>query len=61
MEEQPFQIVFKKLAELTERDPEAAEIARTAETLKGEAEEIAELRRLSAEMAEPPARFFTGT
>jgi len=60
MTAEAFGIVFEKMAEMTETS-DKAEFSVLAETSRDEYDEMAELRRLSAELATPDVSFFTTT
>ena len=61
MDRTDFQIIFDKLAEAGQENSGLADFAKVSETTSEELDEIAELRRLSSELAAPDIVCFTTT
>ena len=57
MEEDRFDIIFKKLKEVVDED--AQSIADFSREVEAESEEISELRKLTVALTEPPPQTYT--
>lgn len=61
MSEQHFKIVFDKLDEMVEQEQDDQELVAEVKQLADELDEIAELRRFSEAVIEPPSNTYTST
>ena len=61
MSEQRFKIVFDKLDEMTDQEQDGQALVAEVEQLADELDEIAELRRFTEAVMDPPSGTYTST